>query len=75
MLGGKFKLGGKLKRGELGSVEEEQTCKRSNMASEENEFIDVEINVTEAEEPYAVGTQRNDSGYNDWTLKYCPRKE
>ena len=52
MLGGKFKLGGKLKRGELGSVEEEQTCKRSNMASEENEFIDEEINITEAEEPY-----------------------
>ena len=37
MPGGKLKLGGKHKRRERGSVEEEQTCKRSNMASEESE--------------------------------------
>ena len=47
----KLKLGGKHKRGERGSVEEEQTCKRSNMASEESESIDEEISITEAEEP------------------------
>ena len=51
MPGGKLKLGGKHKRGERGSVEEEQTCKRSNMTSEESESIDEEINITEAEEP------------------------
>ena len=34
MTGGKLKLGGKHKRGERGSVKEEQTCKRSNMVSE-----------------------------------------
>ena len=51
MPGGKLKLGGKHKRGERGSVEEEQACKRSNMASEESESIDEEINITEAEEP------------------------
>ena len=48
---GKLKLGGKHKRGELGSVEEEQTCKRSNMASEESESIDEDTNITEAQEP------------------------
>ena len=51
MTGGKLKLGGKHKRGERGSVEEEQTCKRSNMASEESEFIDEETNNTQTEEP------------------------
>ena len=51
MPGGKLKLGGKHKRGERGSAEEEQTCKRSNMASEESESIDEETIVTEAEEP------------------------
>ena len=51
MTGGKLKLGGKHKRGERGSVEEEQTCKRSNMASEESESIDEDTNITEAEEP------------------------
>ena len=49
---GKLKLGGKHKRGERGSVEEEQTCKRSNMASEESESVDEEtMIITEAEEP------------------------
>ena len=52
MPGGKLKLGGKHKRGERGSVEEEQTCKRSNMASEESESVDEEtMIITEAEEP------------------------
>ena len=51
MTGGKLKLGGKHKRGERGSVEEEQTCKRSNMASEESESIDDDTNITEAQEP------------------------
>ena len=51
MPGGKLKLGGKHKRGERGSVEEELTCKRSNMASEESESIDEETIITEAEEP------------------------
>lgn len=51
MTGGKLKLGGKHKRGERGSVEEEQTCKRSNMASEESESIDKDTNTTEAQEP------------------------
>ena len=50
MPAGKLKLGGKHKHGERGSVEEEQTCKWSNMAAEESEFIDEEINITEAEE-------------------------
>ena len=51
MTGGKLKLGGKHKREARGSIEEEQTCKRSNMASEESEFIDKETNITQAEEP------------------------
>ena len=51
MPGGKLKLGGKHKCEESGSIEEEQMCKRSNMAYEESESIDEEINVTEAEEP------------------------
>ena len=52
MPGRKLKLGGKHKRGERGSVEEEQTCKRSNMASEESESVDEEtMIITEAEEP------------------------
>jgi len=36
MPGGKQKLRGKHKRGERGSVEEEENCKRLNMASEDN---------------------------------------
>ena len=51
MPGGKLKLGGKHKRGERGSVEEELACKRSNMASEESEAIDEETIITEVEEP------------------------
>jgi len=51
MTRGKLKLGGKHKRGERGSVEEEQTCKRSNMASEESEYIDEETTNTQTEEP------------------------
>ena len=51
MPGGRLKLGGKHKRGERGSVEEDQTRKRSNMASEESESVDEETIITEAEEP------------------------
>ena len=51
MTGGKLKLGGKHKRGERSSVEEEQTCKRSKMASKEGEYIDEETNNTQTEEP------------------------
>lgn len=51
MPGGKLKTGGKHKHGERCSVEEEQTCKRSNMASEDSESIDEEIIISEAEEP------------------------
>ena len=48
MTGGKLKRGGKHKRGERDSFEEEQACKRSNMASEDNESIDEVTNNTEA---------------------------
>ena len=51
MTGGKLKLGSKHRRGERGSLEEEQSHKRSHMASEESEFIDEETNDTQAEEP------------------------
>ena len=44
-------LGGKHKQRDCGSVEEEQMCKWSNMASKESKSIDEEINVTEAQEP------------------------
>ena len=47
MPGGRLKLGGKNKRGERGSVEEEQTRNWSNMASEESESVDEETIITE----------------------------
>ena len=59
MPGGKLKQGGKHKRGDRGSVEKEQTCKRSNMAAEESESIDEEINITEAEEPARLELKEN----------------
>ena len=51
MTGGILKLGGKHKCRERGSIEEEQMCKWSNMASEESESIDEDTNITEVQEP------------------------
>ena len=49
MTGGKFKRQGKHKRGERGSIEEEENRKRLNMASEDNaEFLELPDEETKA---------------------------